>query len=114
MMQPDCAPFSRIMRVSLRVSISAIATVSPCLREIDKTSFRAPIAGQHCAVPHNQTRGMNLGGLHVIAVRAGVADMGVCQGDDLPAIRWVGQDFLIARHRRIENNFADSLAVSTD
>ncbi len=33
MMQPDCAPFSRMMRVSLRVSISAMATASPCLRK---------------------------------------------------------------------------------
>ena len=33
MMQPACAPFSRRMRVSLRVSISAIATTLPPLQE---------------------------------------------------------------------------------
>ena len=35
MMQPDIAPLSRSMRVSLRVSISAIATVFACLRNSD-------------------------------------------------------------------------------
>ena len=46
---------------------------------------------------------MNLLGLHVVAVGAGIADMGIGQSDDLPAIGRVRQDFLVAGHRGIED-----------
>ena len=57
---------------------------------------------------------MNFVRFHVIAVGAGVADMWIRQGDDLAAIRWIGQDLLIARHRGIEDDFTDSLAFGTN
>src|SRR5262249_35070692 len=40
--------------------------------------------------------------------------MRIGQRDDLPAIRRVGQDFLIPRHGRVENDLADRSAVRPD
>ncbi len=57
---------------------------------------------------------MNLLGLHVIAVGAGIADMRVSESDNLAAIGWIRQDFLITGHRGIEDHFADCLAIGTD
>ena len=45
--------------------------------------------------------------LHVFGVGADIADMREGEGDDLPGIRRVGQDLLIAGHRGIEANLAD-------
>ena len=52
--------------------------------------------------------------LHVVAVRSGIADMGIGQCDDLPAIRGIRQDFLVARHCSIEYDLADGLAFGAD
>ena len=57
---------------------------------------------------------MYLVGLHIFAVRAGIADVWVGQCDDLAAVRRVGQDFLIPGHRRIEHDLADGLAFGAD
>ena len=57
---------------------------------------------------------MNPVRFHVIAVCAGIADVRVRQGDDLPAIGRIREDFLIARHRGIEYDFPDSLAFGTN
>ena len=57
---------------------------------------------------------MDLLGFHVVAVGAGIADVWVGESDDLPAIGWIRQDFLITGHRSIEDYFADSLAIGTD
>jgi len=53
------------------------------------------------------------GGLHtvrfgILAAGAIVADVRVRQGDDLLAITGVGQDFLVAGHRGVEDNFANA------
>lgn len=57
---------------------------------------------------------MNPVGLHIVAIGTGIANMGVGQGNDLSAIGWVGQNFLITRHCRIEDHLADSLAFGPD
>jgi len=46
------------------------------------------------------------GGLDVDRVDARVADERVGHGDDLPAVRCVGQDLLVAGHRRVEADLA--------
>ena len=50
----------------------------------------------------------------VKTVGAGIPDMGKGQGDDLPAVGRVGEDFLVARHGGVEDHFANSLARSAD
>ena len=43
-------------------------------------------------------------------VCADIADVRKCEGDDLSGIGWIGKDFLIAGHSRVEADFADCLA----
>ena len=58
----------------------------------------------------DQAAGGGGDGLDVFGVGAGVADMGKGEADDLGGVRGVGQDFLIARHRGVEADFADRVA----
>ena len=45
--------------------------------------------------------------LDVFLIRADIADMGKSEGDDLAGVGGIGQDLLIAGHRRVEADFAD-------
>ena len=57
---------------------------------------------------------MDLVRLHVITIRAGIANVGIGQRDDLAAIRRIRQNFLITRHRSIKDDFADCPTFGTD
>ena len=50
----------------------------------------------------------------VLGVDAVVADLRIGHRDDLPAVTGVGEDFLIAGHRRVEANLAVDFAVGPD
>jgi hypothetical protein len=39
--------------------------------------------------------------------------MGIGHGDELTAVGWVGEDFLIAGHTRIKTNFANGFTFCT-
>ena len=51
-----------------------------------------------------------IGRLDVLLVGSDHADMREGEGDDLPGVGGVGEDFLIAGHRRVEADLADRLA----
>ena len=53
---------------------------------------------------------VGLAAFDVLGVDAVVADLGVGHRHDLPAIARIGEDFLIAGHRRVEADFAIDLA----
>jgi hypothetical protein len=72
--------------------------------------FAAKIRGQQRQVADHQTGRMDERGFAILAVDTVVADMGVGQGDDLPGVGRIGQDFLVAGHRGVENHFADAAA----
>ena len=57
---------------------------------------------------------MDLGGLDVLGVDAVVADVRIRQRDDLPAVARVGQDFLVAGQRGVEDHLADRVAGRAD
>ena len=57
---------------------------------------------------------MNFCRFDIFRIDTGVADMRVGKGNDLAAVTGVCQDFLITRHRRIENNFATGMAFSSN
>ena len=57
---------------------------------------------------------MDLIGFDVFLVDAVIADVGIRQGDDLPAIARVGEDFLVAGQRRVEHDFAGGGASCSD
>ena len=63
-----------------------------------RTTPRAPGVGRH------------VDGLDVLVVGADIADMREGEGDDLPGIGGVGEDFLVAGHRGVEADFADRVA----
>ncbi len=52
--------------------------------------------------------------LDVLGVDPVVANLRIGHRDDLTAIRWVGQDLLIARHAGVEDDFAEELARSSE
>ena len=74
----------------------------------------AEIGGQQRQIPNDEALGMYAGGFFVFVVGAGIADMGIGEGHDLTGIRGVGQDFLIPRHRRIEDHFPNGTAFGAD
>ena len=57
MMQPACAPFSRSSRVSLRVSMSAIATTLQRCRKLAERLGRAPVRVQQRQVADDEAGG---------------------------------------------------------
>ena len=58
--------------------------------------------------------GVDAARFDVLGVHAGVADVRIGQRDDLPAVRGIGEDFLVAGHRGVEHHLADGGAVRAD
>ena len=52
--------------------------------------------------------------LDILVIGADVADVGKGKGNDLPRIGRIGEDFLIAGHRRIETDFANGRACRAE
>ena len=113
-MQPACAPLSRMIRVSWRVSISAIATVLPRRRNCSRPPSARQLLTIERQVANDEPGRVDLRGLEVVGVRADVADVRIRQRDDLAVVRRVGQDLLIARHRGVEHHLAERSAFGAD
>ena len=103
------------MRVSLRVSMSAMATMFSRLQVLRTASAcDAEIGRQQRQVADDQAGGVDLRGLDVFGVDAVVADVRIRQGDDLAAVARVGEDFLVTGHRGVEHHFAGRVAGGAD
>ena len=63
---------------------------------------------QHHAARARRRRHVH--GLDVVLVGADIADMGEGEGDDLPGIGGIGEDFLVAGHGGVEAHLADRVA----
>ena len=74
----------------------------------------AEVAVQERQVADNQACGINAAAFFIFNVGAGIADVGVGEGNDLFAVGRVGQDFLIAGHGSVEHDFAGSRTFVTD
>ena len=72
--------------------------------------FRAPIAGQFGKLTHHQTFRVRPRGLTIEQVRPVVPNVRVGKDYDLARIRRVGEDFLVAGKRSIENDLAKTFA----
>ena len=114
MMQPDCAPFSRSRRVSLRVSMSAIATTLQRSRKLRQRLGGAPVRVQQGQIADHEARRVDRARFEILGRGAGVADVRIGQRDDLPAVRGIREDLLVAGHRRIENYFTRRVASCAD
>ena len=78
----------------------------PAAQELRQGFGGTPAGMQQWQVTDHETGGMDEARLVVVGVGAGVADVRVGQRDDLPGIRRVGQDFLVARHGGVEHHLA--------
>ena len=67
----------------------------------------APVGRLGHIIADNHPEGSGLNGFHIIAIRAGIANMGKGKGDDLSGIGRVSHNFLIAGHRGVEANLAN-------
>ena len=109
--QPFCAPFSRRIRVSLRVSMSAIADRAARAQVLRRAS---PSARQfECRRGRSRTiepGGVDARRFHVLGVDAGVADVRIRERDDLPAVGRVGEDLLVPGDRGVEHHLAHGAA----
>ncbi len=83
-------------------------------QELRQRMARAPARIQERQVADDESRGMDRIRLQVLGRDAGVADVRIGERDDLAGIGRVGQDFLVARHRRVEDDLAGRDAGSAD
>ena len=89
-----------------------------CLQPPIEMPCRTPIGGGRDVRVNNNTA--HTGGrrhidrLDVFLVRADIPDMREGEGHNLPGIGRVGQNFLVARHGRVETDFALRFRRSTD
>jgi hypothetical protein len=65
-------------------------------------------------VAHDQPGRVHAVRLDILGIGAGIADVRVGKRDDLPAVARIGQDLLVAGHRRVEHDFADGMAGGAD
>ena len=70
----------------------------------------APVAGIGGRPPHDHARRDRIGGLVVIRIHAGIADMREREGDDLAGIAGIGHDLLVAGHRGVEAQLCRGVA----
>ena len=110
-------PFRRIIVVSARVS----TPVRPMIPRARSQASSRPVArkldgSDRSARKIAPTRGRRGGvdDLDVLVVDADDADMGKGEGDDLRGVGRVGQDLLVAGHRRVEADLADRRAGRAD
>ena len=73
-----------------------------------------PVGSADRQVADDQAGGEVGAGLEVLRIAAGVADVGIGEGDNLTAVGRVGQDFLVTGHGRVEHHFTADGALGTD
>ena len=111
-----CEPWSRRCRVSLRVSTSVMPTMPWRARYASSDSSRAPVRGDRARVADDEAGDARrvVDRLGVLGVDADVADLRRRHRDDLPVVRRVGEDLLVAGHRRREDGFARRRAARAE
>ena len=57
---------------------------------------------------------MRFARLDVLVVRADIANVGEGEGDDLAGVGGIGEDLLVAGHRRVEAQLANRLALRSE
>ena len=74
----------------------------------------APVAGEQRQVANHKTCRSNQRRFLIFRRGAGIPDVRVSQGDYLSGVGRIGKNFLIARHRRIEDHFAGRIPFCSD
>ncbi len=74
----------------------------------------AEVRGVGDILAQDEAGNAGLLGFDIFHIGADIADMREGEGDDLPGIARVGEDFLIAGHRRVEADFPGGDALGAD
>src|SRR6185312_468465 len=83
----------------------------PATLQVLRQAFAAaPVAGDAWHVAYHQPGCLHLRRFAILGIDPGVADVRVGQGDDLPGVGRIGQDFLVTGHGRVEDDLANRLA----
>jgi len=98
----DASQFTRINFSNRRNATAA--------QKLGKRQFVTPVTFHQRQIANDQSSGKNLAAFEILAVGSGIADMRVCQGDDLAGIGRISKNFLIARHGSIEHHFTNGAA----
>ena len=80
-------------------------------QEVAQRLGRPPAALEQRQVADHEAGSVDLRGLEILGVGAGIADVRVGQRDDLPAVGRIREDLLVAGHRRIEYHLAGCVAL---
>ena len=105
-MTARCAPDRRMRRVTARVSMPDDAGDAVVGQQRMQRARRAPVRDQRRQLAHDEARAPGPRRLEVDRVDADVADLGRRHGDDLAAVRRVGQHLLVAGDRGVEHDLA--------
>jgi hypothetical protein len=73
-----------------------------------------PVAVVARRFTHDEAGNLDRTALRVVRIDAVVADERIRHGDDLTGVGWVGENFLIARHGRVEHRLAQRHEFGTD
>ena len=111
-------PRSRMSVVSARVSMPVTPTIPRALSQLSSAPVSAKIrrtrnVGAHDGADRGR-RSRGIDDFDVLVVDADDPDMREGEGDDLGGVGGVGQDLLVARHRRVEADLADRRAARAD
>ena len=83
----------------------------PTMRFVARYAPRSPVARKFETsarqIADHEARGKRPPRFDVLGVDADVADVRVGERDDLARVRRIGQDLLVAGHRRVEDDLAD-------
>src|SRR5277367_364923 len=82
------------------------------LHEFVGDLLRAPVGTDFRELAHNQSLDVRTHGFVIFWICAVVSNFGIGQDDDLPGIRWIGENFLVSGNGSIKNDFARALAFS--
>ena len=104
--------------VSARVSTPVTPMIPRALSQLSSRAWARKFDGADDVGAHDGAdRGGRRGGvddLDVLVVDADDSDMREGEGDDLGGVGRVGEDFLVAGHRRVEADLADRRAGRAD
>ena len=83
------------------------------LQELWQTLLGCPVAWLVAHVVHDKATQVQGVSLHNRRIDAVVTYLRIGQRDNLSGVTWIGDNLLVAGHRRVKNNLAEGLSAST-
>src|SRR3954467_1118496 len=84
------------------------------LQIVAEALLRAEVALRSAVLTYDEAGELRPMAFDVLGIDAVVTDLRVSHRDNLPAVTGVGEDLLVARHRRVETDLAVDLAIRAD